>query len=427
MLKSIYFICLFLFGINSFSQVNAVEKKLFEMPDVIFTKIATPEGFESAYELMIKQPLDHNNVDAGSFYQRVFYSYRHVDAPTIMVTEGYERSVNRIYELTNLLKGNQIQVEHRFFGKSVPDTIEYQYLTLENATADLHKINQLFRCIHDNDFISTGISKGGQTTIFYRYFYPNDVDVSVPYVAPLNTSIEDKRIYNFLNEVGTKECRDKIKKFQIKLLRDRDKYLDKIKWFTKGAENKFTYLTFDQAYEYAVLEYSFSFWQWGSNCEDIPDDSAKDDEIIDHFLAVSGLSFFADESMKQYASHYYQAGTQMGYYGYDISDFKKYITALPNDKNPSAVFMPNKLPILFDSSLTSKVAEWIDTMGNEFIYIYGANDTWSATGIKPNKQRNSKWYYMEGKDHGQARIKNLAEEERKELLSQIEEWLQAKP
>jgi hypothetical protein len=45
----------------------------------------------------------------------------------------------------------------------------------------------------------------------------------------------------------------------------------------------------------------------------------------------------------------------------------------------------------------------------------------------PNKQRNSKWYYMEGKDHGQARIKNLTEEERKELLSQIEEWLLAKP
>ena len=420
-------VCCFLFSIQSFSQVISIEKKLYEMPDVIFKKIDTPEGFESAYELMVKQPLDHNNPSLGNFYQRVFYSYRNIEAPAVIITEGYERPSNRIYELTNLVKGNQIQVEHRYFGKSVPDSLDYKYLTLENATADLHKINQLFRSIHDNDFISTGISKGGQTTIFYRYFYPNDVDVSVPYVAPLNTSLEDKRIYSFLESVGTDDCRKKIKTLQKRLLKDRDQNIEKLKWYMKGTGNHFTYLTMEQAFEYAVLEYSFSFWQWGSNCDDIPNADDSSDEIFEHFLAVSDPSFFADESMKQYASHYYQAGTQMGYYGYDISEFKDLLKALPRDKNPNAVFMPNKLPITFNDTLTKKVSDWITEKGDEFIYIYGANDTWSATGVKPNNQRNSKWYYMEGKDHGQARIKNLSEENRKELLMYIDTWLKAKP
>ena len=420
-------VCCFLFSIQSFSQVISIEKKLYEMPDVIFKKIDTPEGFESAFELMVKQPLDHNNPSLGNFYQRVFYSYRNIEAPAVIITEGYERPSNRIYELTNLVKGNQIQVEHRYFGKSVPDSLDYKYLTLENATADLHKINQLFRSIHDNDFISTGISKGGQTTIFYRYFYPNDVDVSVPYVAPLNTSLEDKRIYSFLESVGTDDCRKKIKTLQKRLLKDRDQNIEKLKWYMKGTGNHFTYLTMEQAFEYAVLEYSFSFWQWGSNCDDIPNADVSSDEIFEHFLAVSDPSFFADESMKQYASHYYQAGTQMGYYGYDISEFKDLLKALPRDKNPNAVFMPNKLPITFNDTLTKKVSDWITEKGDEFIYIYGANDTWSATGVKPNNQRNSKWYYMEGKDHGQARIKNLSEENRKELLMYIDTWLKAKP
>ena len=420
-------VCCFLFSIQSFSQVISIEKKLYEMPDVIFKKIDTPEGFESAFELMVKQPLDHNNPSLGNFYQRVFYSYRNIEAPAVIITEGYERPSNRIYELTNLVKGNQIQVEHRYFGKSVPDSLDYKYLTLENATADLHKINQLFRSIHDNDFISTGISKGGQTTIFYRYFYPNDVDVSVPYVAPLNTSLEDKRIYSFLESVGTDDCRKKIKTLQKRLLKDRDQNIEKLKWYMKGTGNHFTYLTMEQAFEYAVLEYSFSFWQWGSNCDDIPNADDSSDEIFEHFLAVSDPSFFADESMKQYASHYYQAGTQMGYYGYDISEFKDLLKALPRDKNPNAVFMPNKLPITFNDTLTKKVSDWITEKGDEFIYIYGANDTWSATGVKPNNQRNSKWYYMEGKDHGQARIKNLSEENRKELLMYIDTWLKAKP
>lgn len=408
------------------SQMSMVELKLYEMPDVVFKKIDTPDGFESAYEVSVKQPLDHKDKSKGSFYQKVFYSYRNANAPSVIVTEGYERPSNRIYELTNYLKGNQIQVEHRYFGKSQPDSLDYQYLTLENVTADLHHINQLFRSIHKDNFISTGISKGGQTTIFYRYFYPDDVEVAVPYVAPLNTALEDERIYHFLEHVGTKECRDKIKAFQIKLLKDRNKYLDKIKWHAKGAENKFTYLSFEQAYEYAVLEYAFSFWQWGTHCEDIPAEKASDDEVIDHFLLVSGLTFFADQSMKQYASHYYQAGTEMGYYGYDLKDFKPYIKALPNDKNPSAIFMPNKMPLTFDGKLTSKVNDWIYEKGNQFIYIYGGNDTWSATGVKPIKKLDALWYYIEGKDHGQARIKNLKESERTELLSKIEYWFSLK-
>ena len=39
------------------------------------------------------------------------------------------------------------------------------------------------------------------------------------------------------------------------------------------------------------------------------------------FLQVSDPGF-SDEDIQKYASHYYQAGTQMGYYGYDVSDFK---------------------------------------------------------------------------------------------------------
>ena len=32
--------------------------------------------------------------------------------------------------------------------------------------------------------LATGISKGGQATMFYRSYFPDDVDISVPYVAP---------------------------------------------------------------------------------------------------------------------------------------------------------------------------------------------------------------------------------------------------
>ncbi len=416
-----------LFSNFAFAQVTDLEKKLYNLPDVIFKKIDTPKGFESAYQLMIKQPLDHDDASKGFFYQKVFLSHLSYDAPTVIITEGYENPANRTYELTEMLKANQVKVEHRYFGDSRPDSMDYKYLNLKNATADLHKINKTLREIYKKNWVSTGISKGGQTTIFYRYFYPNDVDASVPYVAPLNTSLEDKRIYTFLDTIGTKECRDKIFNVQKTLLENRATTLDKLKWFAKGADLNFNYLSLEQAFEYAVLEYSFSFWQWGGNCADIPSKGASNDDYINHFLDVSGLAFFSDKDIEKFGSHYYQAGTEMGYYGYDISKFKGLIKALPTDHNPSAVFMPKKSNGNFDATLTNKVYNWSQENANQFIYIYGGNDTWSATAVRPNKKCEALWYFLPEKDHGQARIKNLKEDQKSQLLAKLKFWLDKNP
>ncbi len=411
-------------SVKSIGQPSAkIEDRLFLLPDVIFKKIETPEGFESAYELKIKQPLDHKNPSKGYFYQKAFLTHKGFDRPTVICTEGYQRPKNRIYELTEMVDANQIDVEHRFFGESIPDSIDYQYLKLEQVAADLHHINEVFREIYKGKWISTGISKGGQTTIYYRYFYPNDVDVSVPYVAPLNLALEENRIYNFLDTVGSDDCRAKIKAVQTRLLKNRKESLEKLKWFAKGADLEFTYLNFEQAFEYAVLEYSFSFWQWGHDCSKIPTNEVPLDSTLNHFLAVSGLDFFADESMKNYASHYYQAGDEMGYYGYNTKDFKGLLKALPEKPNPTAIFMPGKVPMSFDGQLPKKVSDWLDTQGNNFIYINGNSDTWSATAVRPSGKTNSVWFFLPNTDHGKARIKNMSTSDRKRLKDTLEKWL----
>lgn len=406
------------------AQTGKLESLLFELPDVSFKKLDVPKGYEAAYELMIKQPLDHQNPNGKTFYQKVYLAHKNFEAPAVIITEGYDRPSHRIYELSEIMAANQVQVEHRYFGKSLPDSLDYTYLTLEQATADLHKVNQLLKKLYPKDWISTGISKGGQTTLFYRYFYPNDVDASVPYVAPLNTSVEDTRIYTFLDTVGTQECRDKIFNVQKRLLQNRDECLQKLKWYSKGAEKTYSYLNLEQAYEYAVLEYSFSFWQWGSACNELPDDKVSMDSLFSHFLKVSDPGFFSDQDIAKYASHYYQAGTQMGYYGYDISKFKKWLKALPVHQNPSAVFMPGKIPVSFTPDFTQKVSNWIQGQGDRFIYINGNSDTWSATAVRPSPGRDALWYFLPGKDHAMARIKNLAPEEKSNIVATLKRWLE---
>lgn len=424
----LFFIILSLMLVNPVNaQTQNIENLLFNLPDVIFKKIETPDSFEIAYELKVRQPLDHLDPSKGFFYQKAFLSHKAFDRPTVINTAGYSKTKNDILEITDLLNANQIAVEHRFFGESLPDSLEYKYLNLKQATADLHHINQLFNNIYTGKWVSSGISKGGVTTIFYRYFYPEDVDVCVAYVAPLNKEREDKRIYTFLDTVGTDECREKIKSFQSRLLENRDEVLSYLKFYSIGAGLKFNYLTFEQAFEYAVLEYPFYFWQWGGSCLNIPGNETSLEDAVEYFVSWKDpLILFSDQDIKYYGPHYYQSAAEMGYYGYESYKFKDLIISLPTDTNPQATFIPNKMDVSFDGSLLKDVHEWIESKGNKFIYIYGSKDTWSACALQPSDKVDSQWFFLTGKDHGAARIANMSVEEKQKLVSTLERWLSIK-
>jgi len=405
------------------AQTTTLENFLFELPDLIFEKVATTTADETVYHLKIKQPVDHSDPSKGFFYQKVYLTHRGFDRPTVIITEGYNRDKNRVYELTELLNANQLDVEHRFFGESIPEPIDYQYLNLKQATADLHHIRQLFSKIYTKKWISSGISKGGSTTIFYRYFYPDDVAVSVPYVAPINNAFEDQRIYKFLDTIGTDACHKKVRAFQESLLNNREKVLPLLKFYSIGARTDFNYLTLAQAFEYTVLEYPFSFWQYGHNCDAIPTTTASVEELTTYLLTVSDISFFSDQMMQAYGSHYYQSATEMGYYGYETKDFKGLLTELPTKTNPHATFLPDKMKADFNGKLLKDVNKWLKTEGHKFIYINGAIDTWSATAVRPNTNVDAEWFFMEGKHHATARIANMNDSEKARLIQTLEKWL----
>jgi len=422
MKKQLLLLLLIVFHFTTIES-QILEDLLFELPDVIFKEIESIDGYEQTYELRIKQPIDHSDHSNGYFYQKVYLSHKGFEKPTVIITQGYDRKTNSIYEISELLDANQIDVEHRYYGDSKPDSLDYSYLNLKQVSADLHHINQLFKEFYKEKWISTGISKGGATTVFYRYFYPDDVDLSVPYVAPINNAYEDERLYKFLNTTGTDECRNSIISYQRKLLENRDKIIPLLNYYSKGADAKYTYLTFEEAFEYAVLEYSFSFWQSGISCDDIPVDTASLDEITDHFIEVSDIVFFSDAPIEKYGSHYYQAAEEMGYYGYETNNFKDLLIALPVKPYPFAALTPNKMPVVFNGTLLKDVNKWLKSNPNKFIYINGANDTWSATAVPQTKNENSVWFFMEGKHHYNARIRNMDQEDYDKFIKTLENWL----
>jgi hypothetical protein len=174
------------------------------------------------------------------------------------------------------------------------------------------------------------------------------------------------------------------------------------------------------------MEYPFSFWQYGSNCEDIPEKPSSYFDAMKYFLSVSDITFFSDKMINGYAPHYYQSATEFGYYGYETSEFKGLLTELSTDQNPHATFMPNKMNASFDDSLLKGINMWLPKHGNKIIHIYGTLDTWSATAVPASDDVDAVWFFLNGKHHGNARIKTMSQAEKEKLNSTLERWLSIK-
>ena len=400
----------------------SIEEFISELP---FEKIKVLEKeafYSHIYEIMFEQPLDHNNPEKGSFLQRIYVSHVDASLPVVLVTEGYSAKNYYTSEPAWMLKCNQIIAEHRYFGESVPDTIQWEYLTTWQSASDHNRIIEKFREFYQDKWITTGISKGGQTVMFHSYYYPDDADARIPYVAPLNNDIEDQRVYEFLDNVGSKTCRKRIRKFQKYALKHQNELLPAFRELSEKKNYTYTLVGgTKKAFEYCVLEYSFAFWQWGyESCSGIPDRKSTPEEIIEHMNRVAGFDYFADKFVLEYQPFFYQAYTEMGYYGYDLGAFRHQIRHVTD---PGFEFtLPENTRITFNKGLLSDLDHYISNEAENFIFIYGEYDTWSATAVELSGNTNSRIFYKESGSH-RTRIKNMPLEQQEEIRALLEEFL----
>ena len=393
-----------------YSQEN-LKEKLESLPGILAVEKIEPDSeYVEAFKIFIEQPVDHNNPDGKKFKQKFYLSHRDDSLPIVIELDGYNIDSNRTSELASILKCNRILVEHRYFGESVPDSMDWKYLTIEQAANDHHVIIEALKNIYTRKWITTGISKGGQTTYIHKFYFPEDADASVCYVAPLNLTQEDPRIYHFLDNVGTEECRNKIIRFQREVLKREDELVPLFKEESKKLGYTYSIGNDRFIFEYVVLEYSFSFWQWQrSNCEEIPDTTASNEVLFEHLQKGSSFDYFSDKDVKTILPFFYQAYAQMGYYGYDISNFKDLLTEV---KEPtSKIFLPKDLNPEFDCCTIQKINTWLQKHGNNMIFIYGGNDTWSATAVELTGETNALKMVKSGGNH-RTRINSFDETDR---------------
>lgn len=242
----------------------------------------------------------------------------------------------------------------------------------------------------------------------------------MPYVAPLINTREDPRTIQHTRTVGTPECREKITAFQRAVLENREAVLKEFTQYAATKKMTFAEVSFGEALEYAVLEFPFSFWQWGGKCEAIPPVTASAKELFGYLDNIVGVRTYSDKMYFNYLPSYYQHLSELGYYGFDLSpvaDLLQIVKSPSNDR-----FSPKGVVTKYNPEYIKKVRKYVENKGDKILYIYGGYDTWYSCSPTPNPKLDALKMTLPEGSHS-TRVKDFPEKDRELIMKTLSGWL----
>ncbi|WP_221326936.1 S28 family serine protease [Actinoplanes sp. L3-i22] len=378
------------------------------------------------FVLTYRQPADHRHPSQGTFEQRLTLLHRSSTSPTVLFTNGYGLAASprpTQTEPTALLNANQISVEHRFFTPSRPAPADWSDLNIWQEATDEHRIVTAFDGILTGNWIQTGGSKGGMTSVYHRRFYPGDVDGVVAYVAPDDViNPADSAYDKFFDTVGTPSCRAALDGVQQQALLRRERLVPRLA--ADAAANGWTFSrtigTADRSFEMTVLDTVWAFWQYSlaADCATVPAATATDDELYAWIDGIAGWSFYTDQGLEPYWPYYYQAASQLGWPSLrfehlrGLRDYPGLYTA--NSSLPPELRRKHNPVPMIDVDL------WVRTASERMLFIYGQNDPWGAERFTPSR-RDSALFVAPGANHG-ANIAKLAPADAAQATALLRRW-----
>ncbi|MFE4664029.1 S28 family serine protease [Streptomyces sp. NPDC056716] len=412
-------------------EATDIKDRLLAIPGMSLVQEKPYPGYRF-FVFTYTQPVDHKNPAKGTFQQRITVLHKDVSRPTVFHTGGYNVSTTPSRrEPTQIVDGNQVSMEYRYFTPSRPSPTDWTKLDIWQAASDQHRIFQALKPLYPENWISTGGSKGGMTATYYERFYPRDMDGVVAYVAPNDVVNDQDAAYDrFFENVGTEECRDRLNGVQREALVRREPLEER--YAALAAEHGYTFTTvgsLDKAYEATVLDYVWAFWQYSllADCGDIPADApnATDDEIWNSIDTIAGFSFYSDQGLAPYTPYYYQAGTQLGAPSIEFphieEEYIRYGYFSPRS------FVPSDIAMRFQPSAMKDIDSWVKKNADHMLFVYGENDPWGAEPFRLGKgARDSYVFTAPGANHG-ANVAGLVADQQALATAKIQEWAGVAP
>ncbi|HUS30612.1 MAG TPA: S28 family serine protease [Kofleriaceae bacterium] len=392
---------------------------------------ATAEPTQNAnftyYVVHFEQPVDHDDPSSPTFLQEVSLLHRDINAPMVVWTSGYW-DYYRDYdtELTQLLVGNQISIEHRYFAESRPANPDWTKLTIAQMAADEHAIIAAFRTMYPGAFLTSGGSKGGMTAVYHRRFYPDDVDGTVPYVAPISFGAPDLRYAAFLDTLGPQACRQAVRDLATEMLANRRAaMLTRTSAQAQVDNTTYTRIPIGPAVESAIVSLEWSFWQYyGVNyCTMVPATTASDDKLFEFLDEVSPPSDNSDERIAEFDAYYYQAYYQLGYPDGGAAYLDSHLMYTDADYNGA---LPTDMPAYDGGAAMMDVDQFVREQGERLLFVYGEWDPWTGGEFELGNAKDSLRVVQTQGTHG-ASIRRLEDADRAAAFAKLEAWTGVAP
>ena len=437
-------------------------------------------AFKEKYIAWFEQPIDWNRPSGDKFLQRVEIGFQGMDNVNVVNVGGYELN-DKIFpkddrvELARMYNANFINFEFRYFGESMPAGLSddvpalWEYLTNENAANDFHNVMEKLRGILSGTWAFTGASKGGYTTNVFAYYYPNDADVYVPYVAPLCEDPYDSRLPEAVfTEIGNErygavqaeEYRDLMMKFLVEMIRER-KYIQPRYYklisddIPIGSEDFYISAdsnpSYDIYYEAELIDLPVGMWQYDKNFASfdavmkMPKDTSSDRELYlrsmlgllrenDSDSDTGGLKVNKATGVGVTYAYYVQVMKENGGYPKMFKYFreaaaKEGLTLKFKEEDELRYEERNQIKphllasLSFDRTLNDNIRAWSHTTESNIIMIYGTSDPWYFMRMPDVTDNPNVHIFAAQYGHG-ADISMLASGDKSEAAALLDTWLQ---
>jgi hypothetical protein len=396
------------------------------------TELRHPPQGTRFFRITVVVPVDHAQPDGPTFELRVNLLHRGFGRPTVVETSGY-RLWDDPYrsEVTRIVDGNQLDIEHRFFSPSLPEHPNWEtQLTIRQVADDHHQVITAFRHLYDGKWLSTGDSKGGMAATYHRRFYPDDVAGTIAYVAP-NDVVDGEDAYPaFLAHVGGARlagCRDRLVALQRRMLTRRGWFRDRLTAYSHANVLSWSYLGgVDQGLEASVIDFYFAFWQyWGADaCRSVPvARRATNGQVWRYADRVHPWSNLADQRRFYSLPYHYQAAAQIGgpqpFEG-RLRDLLKY----PGADTPANILPHTMKPVPHDAGAMADIDRWVRTYGRRMLFVDGQLDPWAAEPFRcgaDGRERGCRRYVVPRGTHGSI-IGDLPRRAQRQIVRLVQRW-----
>ncbi|MGX1252639.1 hypothetical protein RKD48_005150 [Streptomyces ambofaciens] len=107
-----------------------IKDRLLSIPGMSLIEEKPYTGYRF-FVLNYTQPVDHRHPSKGTFQQRITVLHKDVSRPTVFYTGGYNVSTNPSRrEPTQIVDGNQVSMEYRYFTPSRPAPADWSKLDI---------------------------------------------------------------------------------------------------------------------------------------------------------------------------------------------------------------------------------------------------------------------------------------------------------